>query len=182
MRLRVLLLFWALLTSIASVNPSRVVFGVRVSYQATGEMLSFVAYLDNGISQSYKKILTEREFMNIVTGKWPSIYNPKRENLFEINKVDCIVMDDPVSNKATFDCASLDSLWKLRFERFPFKTFDEGGWSAKPYKPTEKQELYLYNTYNIRSIDMDYFADSNFWKIMRDVKDPEWIQNYKSLR
>ena len=49
------------------------------------------------------------------------------------------------------------------------------------YRPSEKQELFLYNNYNIRSIDENFFLDTSFWKILSDVQDPVWIANYKSL-
>jgi hypothetical protein len=56
------------------------------------------------------------------------------------------------------------------------------GWSNKLHKPAPKQEVFLYNNYNIKQIDADFFLDTNFWKLMNDVIDPVWINNYKSLR
>jgi hypothetical protein len=56
------------------------------------------------------------------------------------------------------------------------------GWSNKLHKPAPGQEVFLYNNYNIKQIDADFFLDTNFWKLMNDVIDPVWINNYKSLR
>jgi hypothetical protein len=58
----------------------------------------------------------------------------------------------------------------------------ESGWSSKMYRPSEKQELFLYNNYNIRSIDENFFLDTSFWKLLSDIQDPIWIANYKSLK
>ncbi|MEN9399919.1 MAG: hypothetical protein RL632_1020, partial [Bacteroidota bacterium] len=32
-----------------------------------------------------------------------------------------------------------------------------------------------------RNIDADYFIDTNFWKLLRDVQDPKWVLNYKAI-
>jgi hypothetical protein len=56
------------------------------------------------------------------------------------------------------------------------------GWSSNLYKPSLKQEKFLYDNYGVGNIDGDFFLDTAFWKLLNDVQDPVWIQNYKSLQ
>ena len=122
------------------------------------------------------------EFIQIASGKWPSIYNPLRINYFEQRQLNCGMYRDSFEIKEQPICVPIDSLWKLRFSTYPYRSSGEMGWSSKLYRPSEKQELYLYENYNIRSIDENFFLDTNFWKLLSDVQDPVWIANYKSMR
>ncbi len=56
------------------------------------------------------------------------------------------------------------------------------GWSSKLFRPSPKQEMYLFNNYCGRNIDADFFLDTNFWDILSDIQDPVWVENYKSLK
>ena len=79
-------------------------------------------------------------------------------------------------------CPPLDSLWKIRFATYPFKHKTDIGWSNKYHKPAPRQEKYLFERYGVDHIDSKFFLDTNFWRLLRDVNDPNWIKNYKSLR
>lgn len=179
-----LLLIWFLTGSVVLhyQQQARGIFGVRVAFQANSEITTFVCFLDNGRTYTHKRILSETEFIKFASGHWPSIYNPKRINYFEERNLNCGVMKDSFNNKDLTFCLPFDSLWKIRFSTYPYRGSMEEGWSGKLYKPSEKQELYLYNNYGIKSIDADFFIDTNFWKILSDVQDPLWIANYKSLQ
>jgi hypothetical protein len=177
----ILIIIWIGSSSVIENNEARPIFGVNVSYQSTGQFTTYMVYLDNGITKSNKKILTENEFIHIASGKWPSIYNPKRINYFEKNGLNCGVLKDEITFKDYSYCNSMDSLWKLRFEKHPFDITKGNGWSHRKFRPTIGQEQYLFKTFGIKQIDGDYFLDSNFWNLLHDVQDPEWIKNYKSL-
>lgn len=178
-----LLFFWFIFSSILPSPPAaRGVFGVRIAFQANSEMTSFVCYLDNGRTITYQKRLTEREFVYYASGKWPSIYNPSRINYFEERNLGCGIYTDSFSYKETAYCLPIDSLWKIRFSAFPYRNSNELGWSSKLIKPSPKQEMYLYENYNVKNIDLDFFVDTSFWKLLSDVQDTTWIANYKSLR
>ncbi len=172
---------WVFTTSIVVVYETRPVFGVKVGYQSTGKLTMYMVYLDNGVYQNSRKMLTENEFIHIASGNWPSIYNPRRINYFEQNHLSCGIIKDSISEKDYSYCIPLDSLWKIRFEKHPFDLKQGNGWSHKQFKPSPKQEIYLYQTYGVRQIDGDYFTDLNFWKLLNDVQDPNWILNYKSI-
>jgi hypothetical protein len=174
-------LIWILFCSVKQVELARPVFGVRIAFQANSQYTTYACFLDNGRVLTHKRIVSQDEFIKIVSGYWPSIYNPNKINYFEQRNLDCGVMVDSFSRKATTYGAAFDSLWKIRFSTYPFQSSAEEGWSNKLHKPAPGQEIFLYNNYGIKQIDADFFLDTNFWKLMNDVVDPVWINNYKSL-
>jgi hypothetical protein len=120
--------------------------------------------------------------VSLASGHWPSIYNPNRIDYFEQNNLLCGVLKDSFTLKDYSYCIPIDSLWKLHYERHPIDITNGEGWSNKQFNPSLKQELFLYQNYNIRKIDGDYFKDTNLWKILKDVTNPTWIENYRSLK
>ena len=180
---RVLLLFvWLISSSVVKMNTATPVFGVRVSIGANSQINTFVCFLNNGRVLTKKKIFDKESFIKIISGYWPSIYNPHRINYFEENNIGCGVEIDSITTKPISLCNPFDSLWKIRFSTYPFQHNTEMGWSNKMHKPSSKQEIYLYDRYNVGYVDADFFLDTNFWRILRDVEDTAWIDNYKSLR
>lgn len=177
-----LLISWFLFSSVLSIPANRGTFGVCISYQATGCMTTFMACtVDASGRISNKRTLLEDEFVKFASGFWPSIYNPKRENLFVKENLACGVIMDSNTRKQYPYCSPIDSLWKIRFSEYPMKGTHEPGWSGKNYRPSTGQEKYLHQEFAIYNIDRDFFIDTNFWKIMRAVNDPEWINYYKNL-
>lgn len=182
-RFILLLLIWLLSGSIIYKNNiPRGVFGVRIAFQANSQITTFVCFINNGRTLTHKRILSETEFIYFASGYWPSIYNPKRINYFEERKLQCGVVKDTFSLKESAVCVPFDSLWKLRFSTYPYRSSGELGWSSKLFQPSSKQEIFLHNNYGINSIDSDFFIDSSFWKLLSDVQDPDWIANYKALK
>lgn len=177
-----LILCWIVTASVVPNATLKPVFGVQVRFQSGTNMFALVAFLDDGRELTHKKILTTDDFVRIASGYWPSIYNPTRENLFMKNKIPCGMYNDSINLKPFPVCIPVDSLWKLRFSDFPFNTSSERGWSGNLTKPSDKQALYLRDNYHVDNVDMNYFLDTNFWKILRDVQDSSWIANYKALR
>lgn len=162
-------------------NTAKPVFGVRVALQSTGSLVTFVCYLDNGRVYTHKRVVSQDEFIKILSGHWPSLYNPKRINYFEEQNIFGGVLVDSITGKTSTYCPALDSLWKIRFSTFPFRTSAENGWAHRLQRPSLAQEKYLYDNYKVAQIDGEFFLDTNFWRITRDVVDSGWIMNYKSL-
>lgn len=162
-------------------NELRSVFGVRVSYQANGQMLTFIAYFTDDVTESHRKILSFDEFVHFASGDWPSIYNRNRMNLFDLNSVTGGVYQDSITFKKTSYCFAIDSLWKLRFSHYPFLGNNDTGWSQSEFLPSLPQQKYLYDEYGMTHIDTRYFVDTSFWKLLRDVTDKEWIERYKNI-
>lgn len=181
--IKILFIFSLIITSsFVMVSTPHGAFGVKVSYQSTGQITSYIAYIDNGRTEAHLKYLSKDEFIKIASGHWPSIYNPNRINYFEKNNLLCGTLKDSFTLKDYTYCIPSDSLWKLHYERHPIDITNGEGWSNQQYMPSLTQELYLYNNYGIRKIDGDYFKDTNLWKILKDVTNPSWIEHYKSLK
>jgi hypothetical protein len=159
----------------------RAVFGVCISYQASGEMCRYIVYIQNGQSISMRRSLLEDELVKYASGYWPSAYNPKKEDLFSKNGLACKVIFDSSRWKDYPLCSPMDSLWKLRFKSHPFDNKADPGWSNREYRPSSNQEKYLFSEFNIKNIDRDFFVDANFWKLLRDVSDSDWIDKYKNI-
>ncbi|MBI3237765.1 MAG: hypothetical protein HYZ43_02795, partial [Flavobacteriia bacterium] len=91
MRFALLCLFWVLGTAVDYAPPSeegRIVFGVRISMTHSSQMTSFIAirYNSEGVLRE-KRIFSQDEFIKVLSGFWPSPYNPKRINYFEKENV-----------------------------------------------------------------------------------------------
>lgn len=182
MVLRVVLLFcWLICASVVNKQTLKPVFGVQVRFQTGTRMYALVAFQDNGMQLINRKFLTVDDFVKIASGYWPSIYNPTRENLFQKYRVPCGMVNDSIHLDPIPVCFPVDSLWKLRYSDFPFNTSSEAGWSGDATRPSTKQTLYLKEHYHVDNVDNNYFLDTNFWKILRDVQDSAWVQNYKLL-
>lgn len=185
MRCIVLLACWVLGTAVISPpsgGGSRVVFGVRVSMGHNSQMTSFIAlrYSTDGLLKE-QKIFAKDEFIKVLSGFWPSPFNPQRINYFEREKVfGGVYVNDTLLEKIPY-CPAFDSLWKIRYSIYPFRGVNEEGWSNGMYKPSPSQERYLIERYNIKHLDQDYFLDTNFWNLLRDVSDSAWIVNYHAL-
>lgn len=180
-RLVLFCMIWYVCGSVVKQQELRAVFGVQISFTTNSQMYTIVAYTDNGRALTNKKIMTKDEFVRFASGHWPSIYNPKKINLLELNNISCGLTKDSITKKYIPSCSPLDSLWKIRFSDYPYNNGKEKGWSNNLHKPSNAQAVYLYKNYNVYDIDFSFFLDSNFWKIMRDVQNPEWIKNYRSL-
>lgn len=159
----------------------RTVFGVRVAYQSTGQMITLVAFFSDGNMQSHRKILSLKEFIHYASGDWPSIYNRNRMDLFELNGVTGGVFKDSITFEKIPYCFAIDSLWKLRFSHYPFQGNTEAGWSQDRFLPSPQQQKFLYRHYGMDHIDTKFFTDTSFWKLLRDVTDREWIEMYKNI-
>ena len=175
------LVVWSVTCSVRPNPTPRGVFASKVCVQANGEVYMLLAFIDNGITLSHKKILTKDEFTKFASGFWPSIYNPERRNYFKENKLDCGVIENHEFNQKIPYCTPLDSLWKIRFSMYPFTNNNDKGWSEGMYRPSEKQSLYLLERYGLKSFESSYFIDDKFWLLLRDMQDPAWVLMYKSL-
>lgn len=173
---------WICCSSIVYKVESRAVFGVRVSIGANSTINTYVCFIYDGRSLTQKRIYDEQSFIKVVSGHWPSIYNPNRINYFEKNNIGCGVAIDSITMKEFSYCEPFNSLWKIRFATFPFQNSSEMGWSNKYHKPAPKQEIYLHDRYGIESVDANFFLDTSFWMLLQDVQDSTWIMSYKALR
>lgn len=177
-----IILVWIFCASVITQSErARGCYGVRVSIGVNSQMCTYACWLDNGRVLTSKRIVDKDTFIKFISGEWPSVYNPDRINYFEEHGLNCGMVFDSTEWKEVPYCNPLDSLWKIRFGTYPFKHNTEMGWSNKYHKPSPKQEKYLYDRYGVTHVDTDFFLDTNFWRLLKDVSDTGWINNYKSL-
>lgn len=124
--------------------------------------------------------ISRNDFLHIASGAWKHPVNPERRNMFEENKVFGGLFIDTLTDEKTYFCPALDSLWKIKHKTNPY-IFKSVGWAHGNYMPSLEQQKYLWDEYGVYNLHTDFFADTSFWKLLRDVSRPEWITNYTSL-
>lgn len=127
--------------------------------------------------------ITRGRFVQEAQGVIPSRANPAGINLFRKYQVDgCLLppeLDD--GKRVVSDCGVFDELWKLRFWEYPFKLGDGGsagqGWAESRTQPSSRQMLLLanYGFYRIQ----DMICGEDLFRLLHDVGDPEWVDNYR---
>lgn len=182
MRTIILFLFLGLTSSILIVSEPYPVFGVNVSVGPNTAINHYTCYINNGRTLSLRSKYDHVSFGKVLTGRWPSVYNPDRIDLLKENKIEYTFEHDAYLRRDYFNCPAIDSLWKIRFSISPYTGSSEEGWSNGLHMPSLKQRKYLFDRYEISHIDSDYFLDTNFFKILRDVVDPIWIETYKAMQ
>ncbi|MBK9175438.1 MAG: hypothetical protein IPM46_03695 [Flavobacteriales bacterium] len=127
--------------------------------------------------------VTRGQFVQQARAEVPSKANPSRINLFRIHDVpDCYLppgLDDGRHPQPA--CGVFDVLWKLRFQEFPFRA-GEGqhtglGWAENPSAPSGRQ-LLLLSDYGIHSLH-DLACGDDLFRLLHDMGDPEWVDNYR---
>jgi hypothetical protein len=160
------------------------VFGARISTGSNSQMVSYIAmkYSEDGILRGTRVYTSKDEFIKVLSGYWPSPFNPNKIDYFKQNKVmGGVFVNDTIRAEVGY-CPALDSLWKIRFSDWPYQGRNEPGWSLNRTRPSLKQEEYLVKRYNIKQFDFDYIVDTNFWNLLYDVTDSTWIENYKFIQ
>lgn len=136
-----------------------------------------LVYLKGDRIASIQPVSKER-MIKVGAGKWPIPGTHKFHNFFAEQEMYVF----PADTQDVFNIeASIDSLWKVRFSAHPFSQGLDEGWSQGDFRPSLKQQKYIYDRYGVRGYDQDYFVDSSFFKLLKDVQDPGWIKTYKSM-
>ncbi|WP_343785724.1 hypothetical protein [Wandonia haliotis] len=159
---------------------SRPYFGVSITTSPVGNDMTFAIIRPTYGGRVTVTHISRNDFLHIASGKWKHPINPHQENLFEEHDVFGGLFVDSISGEESLFCPALDSLWKVKYNTNPYY-FKSEGWAHGNYMPSAKQQQYLYEEYGVYNLNTDFFADTSFWKILRDVTQPEWIQNYSSL-
>lgn len=160
-------------------KQSHLAVGIFVGAHSSVLTYAFVSTRDGKIVGA--QVVREDMFFYSALGHWPSFVNPKRENLFEKNGIDsCFLIKDDLDKIVSYYCRPFQELWKIRFNEHPVQ-YDLIGWSHGKYKPSQKQMEYLKTEYGIHNILTEYIYGDSLFKLLRDVRSPAWIDNYKSL-
>src|SRR5690606_21447776 len=112
-------------------------------------------------------------------GHWPSPANRERENMFLKHGVDsCFLLYNELNKIAGYYAKPFDLLWKIRFYEHPFE-FDQPGWSQGQFWPSLYQKDFLRREYGLNNIQTDYLYGDSLFKLLRDVQNSAWIQEYR---
>ncbi len=160
-------------------KQSHLAIGIFVGANSSILTYAFVSTRDGKIIGS--QVVREQMFMYSALGHWPSFVNPKRENLFVKHGIDsCYLIKDEYDKIINYYCPPFSQLWKIRFIEHP-REYDLVGWSHGKYKPSVKQMEFLKEEYGINNILTEYIYGDSLFKLLRDVRDREWIKKYSSL-
>jgi hypothetical protein len=127
--------------------------------------------------------ITRGQFMMEAQGAVPSKANPSRINMFRKYRVDgCLLppeLDD--GTRTVSDCGVFDELWKLRFWEYPFKDQSGAqhglGWAESRTQPSPRQML-LLSGYGLHRLT-DLACGEDLFRLLHDIGDPEWVDNYQ---
>lgn len=157
-------------------------FALSLGSSTDGQLFSlFLVKVMDDTTVVESQPLTRPNFIRQVQGRAFSQANPEGENLFRKYGVkQCLNTVD--SAGFVIDCATLDDLWKLRFWEYPLQLppGDQQlvGWAGKKLRPDDRQ-LLLLSGYGMRYM-LDLAIGDNMFRLLKDMGDEEWVQNYRS--
>lgn len=160
-------------------GPDRVSFGVKIGLLPSGGITQYALFFYQGERSVGNQPIDLNHLIKICTGEWPVPRSNNFINIFEENGF----TNDTLSDGTVINyIAAFDSLWKIRYDAHPYHHELGKGWSQGEIRPSLKQQSYIVERYGVRGYDQAYFSDTSFYKLLKDVMDPKWIENYKSLR
>ncbi|MBL8002153.1 MAG: hypothetical protein JNL05_09350 [Flavobacteriales bacterium] len=183
LRLLALLIVAGLWLRASSVRAQAVhVFGMSLATGQNGQLFTlFVVKVHEGqVIESTP--LSREQFIRQAQGRTFSKANPDAEDLFrKYGVAACTLPEDSAAMGYLTDCPTLDNLWKLRFWEYPLAMVSGErmgkGWSEKPTVPGDRQML-LLNGYGIEH-PTDLCIGEDFFRLLRDMGDPDWVSNYR---
>jgi hypothetical protein len=157
-------------------------FGVSLNTGLNNQLftLFMVKEYEGRVIQS--DAMTREQFVLQAQGAVPSKANPLNINLFRKFEVDlCLPLGEDTVGRFLMDCEIFDQLWKLRFWEYPFK-LREGehpgkGWAETRTAPSARQLLLLTDFGMLHAGDLAY--GENAFRLLHDVGDSAWVDNYR---
>lgn len=130
-----------------------------------------------------KEAITSDQFILQAKGMVQSKANPVNEDLW---KAYGIVLCDTTQVSTVQEqidaCNPMAQLWKLRFQEWPLHDGigrpDASGWSELPMRPSDRQ-LLLLSEFGIGHPSDIAYGEPAF-ALLRSLRDPGWVANYKS--
>jgi len=126
--------------------------------------------------------LTRDQFVLQAQGVVPSRSNPDGINLFRKYEVQlCLAAAADTGGHYLYDCEVFDLLWKIRFQEYPFRLVEGQhpgkGWAEEREAPSPRQ-LLLLTDYGIMHRS-DLVKGENVFRLLHDVGDSAWVDNYR---
>jgi len=157
-------------------------FGLSLNTGYNGELFTLFQLKEFEGKTIGTEPMTRQQFVLQAQGAVPSKANPEAVNLFKQYEVRaCVHPDDADGTRFLRDCDVLDQLWRLRFWEYPF-LLAEGqhpgkGWSENRSAPSPRQ-LLLLTDYGMLYLN-DMARGENVFRLLRDVGDSSWVDNYR---
>jgi len=121
--------------------------------------------------------LSRRDFILISTGAMRSPFNPESKNLLALRGIDrCGYRIDTVTQNVRTDCACIDNLWRLRYDKHPLTNNDEG-WARGGGTPDASQ-MAMLQPFGLRKLH-DLIYGDQLYALLRAVNDPQWVESYR---
>ncbi len=142
-------------------------FAFSLTESASGAITHFALIKPGSSVRRKVKHITLEDFLYQASGKMQSVANPTKKNFF---KEYTIKRPEVVVNE----------LWKLRYRSFPYGMSNEEGWSAGDttfFLPSESQ-MQILKKYGMTRMG-DYVVGENAFKLLKNMEDSTWINNYK---
>lgn len=140
-------------------------FGISLMTSYTGFIrYGFIQIKSTGEQQM--TWLSRDQFIQQASGQTFSKANPEKKNLFEEKEI---------------MWQSFENLWKLRYAEYPYDGNEEKGWAGRDYAPSEAQWEFLKRNYNYSKMDQFLYGE-DMWRLVKDSQDPDWQNQYSSLK
>ena len=157
-------------------------FGLSLATGSGGQLFTcFVVKEFEGRVLS-TEVVEKKTFILQAQGVKPSKANPDRHNYFrEFDINTCLAFEDTIGSEYLYRCDPLDDLWKLRFQEFPFLQ-QAGqhpglGWAENRNAPSARQMMLLAD-YGILYLT-GLCRGENMFRLLRDMGDSTWVNNYR---
>ncbi len=158
-------------------------FAASLGSTTTSQLFSlFLVKIDSNCTVLESQPLTRENFIRQVQGRTFSKANPDAEDLFRKYEVkQCTLPEDSAHMGFLTNCSTLDELWRLRYWEYPLQV-EQGqrerlGWASEKLRPGARQMSLLEN-YGLK-YPIDLIIGENFFRLLKDMGDPEWVANYR---
>lgn len=160
------LLFSALCSFSQEKRVGEYYFGINFLQSAAGGNMLHYAIIHVVDDKMTITNQTRKNFFLQMTGKQNSKANPENINFFRKHNIDFRIVNN---------------LWMLFYSEYPnkSKTYDEG-WAQLKYSPSPAQ-MEILKQYGMENKASWIYGD-NLIRLLKDMMDIEWVNNYKSAQ
>jgi len=127
--------------------------------------VSFGIMRQNPDSTHEVTFLKESTFILQMSGAQKSLANPDQINFFEEYEI---------------DPQTLDNLWMLKYDKYPYGNDRTPGWGTPTGNPTEMQ-FQMLSEFGITKLHDHCFGD-NLIRLLIKMNDPMWVGQYQNRR
>ncbi|MFN3876434.1 MAG: hypothetical protein ACK4L7_11045 [Flavobacteriales bacterium] len=158
-------------------------FGLSLMTGQNNELFTFFTVKEHDGKVVEARPITRGRFVLEASGSVPSRANPQGINLFRKYGVNACLLPPELDDgtRTVSDCGVFDELWKLRFWEYPFKPLNGQqsgqGWAENRNMPSQRQQLLLCG-YGICRIS-DMACGEDLFRLLHDITDPAWVDNYR---